>query len=52
MLPHEIDVEKSVELLNRKMVHIVHDVNKQLREVQHEQFMDNMFWGRKERALC
>ncbi len=47
MLSHEIDVEKRVEILNREIAHTVHDINRHMREIQHEQYMDNMYWSRK-----
>jgi hypothetical protein len=48
MLSHEIDVEKSVELLNREVAHSMHDANRHMRHIRHDQFMDNMYWSRKE----
>jgi len=47
MLSHEIDIEKGVQLLSMEIAHSVHDVNKLLRHVQHERFMDNMYWSRR-----
>jgi hypothetical protein len=49
MLSHEIDVEKSVELVNREVAHSMHDTNRHMRHIRHDQFMDNMYWSRKER---
>ena len=47
MLSHEIDTEKGVQLLSMEIAHSVREVNELLRSVQHEQFMDNMYWSRK-----
>jgi hypothetical protein len=47
MLSYEIGVEKGIQLLNSEIVHTVHDVNKHLRGLEHQQFMDNMNWSRK-----
>ncbi len=47
MLSHEIDVEKGVQILNNKISHTVHNINKHLRALQHVQFMDDMYWTRK-----
>jgi hypothetical protein len=47
MLSHEIDMEKSVKILNREVAHSVHDINRHMRKIQHEQYMVNMYWSRK-----
>ncbi len=47
MLSHEIDVEKGIQVLNSEIAHTVHDINKHLRGLEHQQFMDNMYWSRK-----
>lgn len=47
MLSHEIDVEKGIQLLSLELADNVEDVNTLIRSVQHEQFMDNMYWSRK-----
>ncbi len=47
MLSHEIDVEKGIQILNKEIAHTVHDINKLLRGLEHNQFMDNMYWSRK-----
>jgi hypothetical protein len=50
MLSHEKDVEKGIQILNNEIAHTVHDINKHLRGLEHQQFMDNMYWSRK--AWC
>jgi hypothetical protein len=50
ILSHEIDVEKGIQILNSEIAHNVHDINKHLRGLEHQQFMDNMYWSRK--AQC
>ncbi len=47
MLSHEIDVEKGIQILNKEIAHTVHDINKHLRGLEHQQFMDNMYWSWK-----
>ncbi len=47
ILSHEIDVEKGIQILNKEIAHTVHDINKHLRGLEHNQFMDNMYWSRK-----
>jgi hypothetical protein len=50
ILSHEIDVEKGIQILNSEIAHTVHDINKHLRGLEHQQFMDNMYWSQK--AQC
>jgi hypothetical protein len=40
-------VEKGIQLLSLELADNVEDVNTLIRSVQHEQFMDNMYWSRK-----
>ncbi len=47
VLSHKIGVEKGIQLLSSEIMHTVHDVNKHLRGLEHQQFMDNMNWNRK-----
>jgi hypothetical protein len=43
MLSHEIDVEKDIQLLSSEIAHTVHNINKHLRGLEHQQFMDNLY---------
>jgi hypothetical protein len=47
MLSYEVDVEKNVESLNREVAYSMHDANRHMQKIPHEQYMDNMYWSRK-----
>jgi hypothetical protein len=47
MLSHEIDVEKGIQILNNEVAHTVHDINKNLRGLEHQQSINNMYWSQK-----